>query len=169
MDKGVPPTLFVNDGSFMERFNNYNRGTRRKRRVLHRRSMDQEKLYWGLTPIPTINKTGEEVKLNVTHKTSQAASSGKTAFSLKQKSKFLAPVKLGGDEDDDDEDKGNDGSVPSDAPTKRQKLGQSSRQRNVGKHHFQIFFLFFLVMTILTNIFQLYFFMRDSILYIFEF
>ncbi|KAL5549779.1 hypothetical protein UlMin_005010 [Ulmus minor] len=137
MDKGVPPTLFVNDGSFMERFKQLQQGNEKEKKSSTSEEHGPSKVVLGtLTPIPTINKTGEEVKVNVTRKASQAASSSKLAFSLKQKSKLLAPaVKLGGDEDDEDE--GNDVSVPDDAPTKRQKLGQSydhdqsSGQRNV--------------------------------------
>lgn len=88
------------------------------------------------TPKLVIGKPMMTIKANDSRKTSQAATSGKLAFSLKQKSKLVAPpVKLGEDEDEEETEAGN----PSgDGPVKRQKLGepeafqQSSRQVDVG-------------------------------------
>ncbi|XP_043690489.1 SURP and G-patch domain-containing protein 1-like protein isoform X2 [Telopea speciosissima] len=71
---------------------------------------------------PSIYKTGMDSKAPETRKAIPAASGGKLAFSLKQKSKLAAaPVKLGADEDEDEGDAEN-GSV--DGPPKRQKLDQ---------------------------------------------
>eukprot|EP00256_Glycine_max_P045820 XP_006598256.1 SURP and G-patch domain-containing protein 1-like protein isoform X4 [Glycine max] len=106
MDKGVPPSLFVNDGSFMERF----------------KQLQQEQ------------DKGKNVKLEDS-KPIKGGSSGKLAFSLKQKSKLVPPpVKLSADEDEEETEAGY---VSNDAPLKRQKLGQeegidqSSRQLDV--------------------------------------
>ncbi|XP_024023337.1 SURP and G-patch domain-containing protein 1-like protein [Morus notabilis] len=127
MDKGVPSSLFVNDGSFMERF----------KQLQQEKEKDNDKkssaageprpvkiLSATLAPNPTINKTSVDLKANDTRKTTHAVSTGKLAFSLKQKSKLAAPpVKLGADEDEDEEETG-DGNVSGDAAAKRQKLGQ---------------------------------------------
>ncbi|XP_040865482.1 SURP and G-patch domain-containing protein 1-like protein isoform X4 [Glycine max] len=109
MDKGVPPSLFVNDGSFMERF----------------KQLQQEQ------------DKGKNVKLEDS-KPIKGGSSGKLAFSLKQKSKLVPPpVKLSADEDEEETEAGY---VSNDAPLKRQKLGQeegidqSSRQLDVAPH-----------------------------------
>ncbi|KAB1224717.1 SURP and G-patch domain-containing protein 1-like protein [Morella rubra] len=134
MDKGTPPSLFVNDGSFMERFKQLQqekaseKDTRAKLEVSKPITIKSG----SLTANPTINKTSVEFKTNDTRKNPQGASGGKLAFSLKQKSKIVAPpVKLGADEDEDEIDAGK---VSADAPMKRQKLDQgdasefSSRQ-----------------------------------------
>src|SRR4051812_23093469 len=91
MDKQVPPSLFVNHGSFLEKF----------------KQLQQEKggdskpktiAPGTLTPNSMVNKfSGEQ-------KNSQPASGGKLAFSFKQKPKLVAPaVKLGADKDEDEE------------------------------------------------------------------
>ena len=105
----MPPSLFVNDGSFMERFKQL--------------QQEQEK--------------GKNVKLEDS-KPIKGGSSGKLAFSLKQKSKLVPPpVKLSADEDEEETEAGY---VSNDAPLKRQKLGQeegidqSSRQLDVAPH-----------------------------------
>lgn len=145
MDKGVPSSLFVNDGSFMERF----------KQLQQEKENDNDKkssasgeprpvkiLSATLAPNPTINKTSVDLKANDTRKTTHAVSTGKLAFSLKQKSKLAAPpVKLGADEDEDEEETG-DGNVSGDAAAKRQKLGQpddheqASRQLDGGNYYF---------------------------------
>ncbi|KAL2553123.1 Uncharacterized protein Fot_06742 [Forsythia ovata] len=83
-----------------------------------------------------ISKTTLE-KANGSQKTGQVPSSGKPAFSLKQKSKLVAPsVKLGEDEGEDEKDAGN---LSNSRPMKWPKLDesdvseQSSRQVDVGK------------------------------------
>lgn len=137
MDKGVPPSLFVNDGSFMERFKQLQQQEKDKDK---KSSASEEPkpikiVSATLTPNTTISKTSG----NDTRKTTQTASSGKLAFSLKQKSKLVTPpVKLGADEDEDETGDGNS----SDGPTKRQKLVQPednekpSGKLDVGNYHF---------------------------------
>jgi splicing factor 4 len=140
MDKGVPPTLFVNDGSFMERFKQLQQEKEKEKDKGAKLEVSKPiKIKSGsLTPNHNISRTGGELKTNDTRKNPQAASGGKLAFSLKQKSKIVAPpVKLGADEDEDDTDAGK---VSADAPTKRQKLDQadasenSARQVDVGNY-----------------------------------
>jgi splicing factor 4 len=138
MDKGVPPTLFVNDGSFMERFKQLQQEKEKDKGVKLEVSKPIKIESGSLTPNHTISRTSGKLKTNDTRKNPQAASGGKLAFSLKQKSKIVAPpVKLGADEDEDDTDAGK---VLADAPTKRQKLDQtdasehSSRQVDVGNY-----------------------------------
>lgn len=75
-------------------------------------------------PIPkhVISKTGSVSKVNDSRKPSTNASGGKLAFSLKQKSKLVAPpVKL----DEDEEEERDDGYSSGNGSTKRQKVGQS--------------------------------------------
>lgn len=135
MDKGVTPSLFVNDGSFLERFKQLQQEKENGRGA----AVEDSKLGKAVSGNLTIGKTSTESKANDTRKTRHAASGGKLAFSLKQKSKIVASaVKLGADEDED-RDVVN---VSGDAPTKRQKLGepdaaeQSSGQVDVGNYHF---------------------------------
>ncbi|KAL6129788.1 hypothetical protein ACLB2K_073137 [Fragaria x ananassa] len=118
MDKGVTPSLFVNDGSFLERFKQLQQEKENGRGA----AVEDSKLGKAVSGNLTIGKTSTESKANDTRKTRHAASGGKLAFSLKQKSKIVASaVKLGADEDED-RDVVN---VSGDAPTKRQKLGES--------------------------------------------
>ncbi|KAM5552247.1 hypothetical protein ABKV19_026885 [Rosa sericea] len=118
MDKGVTPSLFVNDGSFLERFKQLQQEKENERGT----AVEDSKLGQAVSGNLSIGKTSTESKANDTRKTTHAASGGKLAFSLKQKSKIVAPpVKLGADEDEDGAGIVN---VSGDAPTKRQKLGQ---------------------------------------------
>ncbi|KAK2407318.1 SURP and G-patch domain-containing protein [Trifolium repens] len=128
MDKGPPPTLFVNDGSFMERFRQLQQEQERGKNAKPEDSKPIKVVSGPLTPKPSNSKA------NDAKKSSQGSSGGKLAFSLKQKSKLVPPpVKLA----DDDEDEIDAGYVSNDAPLKRQKLGQddgieqSSRQLDV--------------------------------------
>ncbi|XP_021765390.1 SURP and G-patch domain-containing protein 1-like protein [Chenopodium quinoa] len=121
MDKGVPPTLFVNDGSFMEKFKQLHQD-KEKGAVVEDRG-PKTNLPRDSTPNTGSIKIGSETKHNNQRKTTSAASGGKLAFSLKQKSKLVVPsVKLSEDDDEDDAgtDNGSDGVY-----AKRQKLGQS--------------------------------------------
>ncbi|KAH1237272.1 SURP and G-patch domain-containing protein 1-like protein [Glycine soja] len=134
MDKGVPPSLFVNDGSFMERFKQLQQEQEKGKNVKLEDSKPIKVNSGSLSPNHSITKTPVDLKVNDTRKTSQGGSSGKLAFSLKQKSKLVPPpVKLSADEDEETEA----GYVSNDAPLKRQKLGQeegidqSSRQLDV--------------------------------------
>lgn len=146
MDKGVPPSLFVNDGSFMERFKQLQQEQEKGKNVKLEDSKPIKVNSGSLSPNHSITKTPVDLKVNDTRKTSQGGSSGKLAFSLKQKSKLVPPpVKLSADEDEEETEAGY---VSNDAPLKRQKLGQeegidqSSRQLDVGNY-----FLNFLVST----------------------
>ncbi|KAL3615375.1 hypothetical protein CASFOL_041036 [Castilleja foliolosa] len=124
MDKPTDRGLFVNDGSFMERF-----------KQLEEKKVEQPgKSLSGSSKFTTSNPKSVISKTTIDHlKTSQAPSSGKKlAFSWKQKSKLAAPsVKF--DEDDDEEA----GNVSDGGPIKRPKLvelntsDQSLRQVDV--------------------------------------
>lgn len=118
MDKGVPSSLFVNDGSFMERF-----------KQLHQekddRSAVQDSRPKTNTPrsLAPIIKTGDIRPSTHMRKTAIVPSGGKLAFSLKQKSKLVTPaVKLS---EDDDEDETDGGSASEGVSAKRQKMGQA--------------------------------------------
>ncbi|NP_001292719.1 SURP and G-patch domain-containing protein 1-like protein [Cucumis sativus] len=123
MDKGMPPTLFVNDGSFMERFKQLQQKNGEKDKDKDKGATSEEpkpiKIIAG-TSIPhnTSGKTSMQFKGGEIRKT---APTGKLAFSLKQKSKLVAPsVKLGADEDEDEPDAVD---ASDHLPEKRQKLG----------------------------------------------
>lgn len=146
MDKGAPPSLFVNDGSFMERFKqlqqdkNQDQEKEKEKGAAEKDSKPKTIVLGTLTPKPSVGKITMQFKANDARKTPQAASGGKLAFSLKQKSKLVAPaVKLGADEEDEDE--ADAGIVSGDASAKRQKLAQpdaseqSSRQLDVGNYY----------------------------------
>ncbi|XP_027341338.1 SURP and G-patch domain-containing protein 1-like protein [Abrus precatorius] len=122
MDKGVPSSLFVNDGSFMERFKQLQQEQEKGKNVKAEDSKPIKVVSGSLSPNPSITKTSLDLKVNDTRKTSQGGSSGKLAFSLKQKSKLVPPpVKLVAEEDEEETYAGD---VSNDAPLKRQKLGQ---------------------------------------------
>ncbi|XP_057453454.1 SURP and G-patch domain-containing protein 1-like protein [Lotus japonicus] len=115
MDKGPPHSLFVNDGSFMARFKQLQQEQGKGKNTKLEDSKPIKVVSRPLTPNPSIGKATDA------RKTSQAGSSGKLAFSLKQKSKLVPPpIKL----TDEDEEETNAGDVSNDAPSKRQKLGQ---------------------------------------------
>ncbi|KAL0429293.1 UNVERIFIED_CONTAM: SURP and G-patch domain-containing protein 1-like protein [Sesamum radiatum] len=139
MDKATDPSLFVNDGSFLERFKQLQQETKKKGEVLDKSGSGSSTSITS-TPKTVISKTTIEFKANSSKRALQAPSSGKLAFSLKQKSKLVAPpVKFGEDEDEDDKDAGNSSD---DGPMKRPKLGQhdasaqSSKQVDVGNYFF---------------------------------
>ncbi|CAH2049933.1 unnamed protein product [Thlaspi arvense] len=98
--------------------NSYN-----KRRTLCQNNLNQAQL------------TSFEPKVNSSRKTTPVASGGKLAFSLKQKSKLVAPsIKLSEDEEEEEKDAGN---ALGNGLAKRQKVGepvaseQSSKQADV--------------------------------------
>lgn len=147
MEKGRETSLFVNDGSFMERFKQLQQ-EEQKEKEKHT-AVEQFKsgpnVSGTSTPKLVIGKPMVTIKSNDSRRTSQAASSGKLAFSLKQKSKLVAPpVKLGEDEDEEDKEAGNSSH---DGPAKRQKLlepevfQQSARQVDVGNDFLFIWFI----------------------------
>ena len=138
MDKGPPPSLFVNDGSFMERFKQLQQ-EKDKKSASSEEGRPIKIVSATLNPNSAVNKSNVELKANNTRKTTAGGPTGKLAFSLKQKSKLVAPpVNLGGDEGEDEAD---DGNVSGDVPTKRQKLDQSdghhqsSGKSDVGNYH----------------------------------
>ncbi|KAK4591815.1 hypothetical protein RGQ29_016316 [Quercus rubra] len=121
MDKGVPPSLFVNDGSFMERFKQLQQEKEKEKSAKLEESKPIKIKSGSLMANSTISRTSVD-KTNDTQKKPQTSSGGKLAFSLKQKSKIVAPpVKLA----DEDEDETDAGKVSADAPTKRLKLDHS--------------------------------------------
>nr|GLL40881.1 SURP and G-patch domain-containing protein 1-like protein [Ipomoea trifida] len=127
MEKAKDPSLFVNDGSFMERFKQLQQEKdKEKGKGKTDTELKSSKVASNLSgtssPKLIINKTSFALKGNESRKPIPAPSGGKLAFSLKQKSKIVAPsVKLGEDEDENEKDAGN----PSgDAPSKRQKLDE---------------------------------------------
>ncbi|KHG17214.1 hypothetical protein F383_23422 [Gossypium arboreum] len=135
MEKGVPSSLFVNDGSFMERFKQLQQQKDDKDKAAALEESKPPKVVKGSSaPKPSI-----AFKPNDVRKTAQLPSGGKLAFSLKQKSKLVAPpVKLDADEDEEDQDAGR----LDDKPVKKQKLGrsdsseQASKQVDVGNYCF---------------------------------
>ncbi|KAK7283863.1 hypothetical protein RIF29_13611 [Crotalaria pallida] len=124
MDKGTPPSLFVNDGSFMERFKQLQQEQENGKNAKLEDSKPIKVVSGSLTSNPSIRKA------NDTQKTPQAGSGGKLAFSLKQKLKPVPPpVKLA----DDDEEETDAVDVPNDAPPKRQKLGQEDATEQLSR------------------------------------
>ncbi|KAE8702031.1 SURP and G-patch domain-containing protein 1-like protein [Hibiscus syriacus] len=104
MEKGMPSSLFVNDGSFMERF-----------KQLQQQKYDKDKAAaLEESKPPNVVRESSAVELFVAfnkvaseRKTAQTPG-GKLAFSLKRKSKLVAPpVKLDADDDEEDQDAGN--------------------------------------------------------------
>ena len=136
MDKGKSSGLFVNDGSFMERF----KQLQQEKDAALDESKPGPTVSEASTPKPVITKTSFGSKANDSLKTTPVASSGKLAFSLKQKSKLVAPsVKLSEDDEEEEEEK-DAGNASGNGLAKRQKLGQpdvpqqSSKQADVGNY-----------------------------------
>ncbi|KAL9247382.1 hypothetical protein vseg_020821 [Gypsophila vaccaria] len=120
MDKGVPPSLFVNDGSFMERFKQLQQETDKANAVND--SSLKTNVSRSSAPANSSIKIGTENKRNDVRKTATAASGNKLAFTLKQKSKLVAPaVKLSEEDDDVDQDVGD---AADGVSAKRQRLGR---------------------------------------------
>ncbi|KAL8150221.1 hypothetical protein V2J09_020029 [Rumex salicifolius] len=138
MDKGKPSALFANDGSFMERFKQLQQETNKEK---DQEAGSGELKRKSISPAVSASKPvsiniRSTNKPSVTHKTTTTPSSGKLAFSLKQKSKLVAPaVKL--DEDEEEDEVRDSGNALGDASTKRLKSGhpdsssQSSRRVDV--------------------------------------
>ncbi|KAJ6424654.1 hypothetical protein OIU84_025430 [Salix udensis] len=130
MDKGAPSSLFVNDGSFMEKFKQLQQGNGKKqgndkdKGGPEKDSKPKTIVSGSVTPKPSFGKVTLQLKANDGQKTPPTALGGKLAFSLKQKSKLIAPaVKLG--EDEEDEDEVDAVNASGDVLAKRQKLGQA--------------------------------------------
>ncbi|XWS35488.1 hypothetical protein CRYUN_Cryun20dG0001700 [Craigia yunnanensis] len=134
MEKGLPSSLFVNDGSFMERFKQLQQQKDDKDKAAALEESRPPKILKGSSapkPAIALSKIAMEYKPNDVRKTTQTPSGGKLAFSLKQKSKLVAPlVKLSADEDEEDQDAGKSSD---DTPVKRQKLGQSDAAEKASK------------------------------------
>ncbi|GAB4832615.1 hypothetical protein Ancab_006633 [Ancistrocladus abbreviatus] len=121
MDKGVPSSLFVNDGSFMERFKQLHQ--EKEKGVSVEESKPKSIASGNLVSTSISSKSTLNSWANDARKNTIATSGGKLAFSLKQKSKLVAlPVKLGEEEEDDDDKDAGD--ALSDSLAKRPKLDQ---------------------------------------------
>ncbi|XP_047322221.1 SURP and G-patch domain-containing protein 1-like protein isoform X2 [Impatiens glandulifera] len=130
MEKGKKNALFVNDGSFMERF----KQLQQEKGDPLPESRSYPTVPQTSTPKPVINKTSFGFKPKDSRKDTPVSVStgGKFAFSLKPKSKLMAPsIKLS--EDDDDEEEKEAGSPSDNGPTKRQKLGEPDSTRKLPK------------------------------------
>lgn len=136
MDKATGHGLFVNDGSFMERFKKLQQ--EEKKDELLEKSKSGSNMYTTATSKTVISKATMCSKANDSQRTTQAPSNGKLAFTLKQKSKLIAaPVTFDEDpvEDRVDARNSSDG-----GPIKRPKLvpldasDQSSKQIYIGKY-----------------------------------
>ncbi|KAF8022295.1 hypothetical protein BT93_G2445 [Corymbia citriodora subsp. variegata] len=126
------PNLFVNDGSFLLRFKQLQQEKENEGKKEAGASLESSKPAKVVSAInsPSIpgGKTHVYNKTNDISKPLQAASGGKLAFSLKQKSKLVAcPAKLGGDEEEEETNFRVD---MANTPVKRQRLGQS----DISKH-----------------------------------
>lgn len=135
MDNGVDSTLFVNDGSFMEKFKQlHHQKQENVAAPMKPNSGTPCNSYGTLRPNAATSKIALDFKTNDICKSVSSNSNGKLAFSLKQKSKLaVAPVKLGADEDED-EDEGGASKGPHDGPSKRQKLGHEDVSEPTSEH-----------------------------------
>ncbi|KAH0461804.1 hypothetical protein IEQ34_009379 [Dendrobium chrysotoxum] len=127
MGKGANPDLFVNDGSFMEKFKQLQQDNHEKEFSDESKSGTTTNSTLSIKPIAIPNKRPLEIKSTDIKKPSPSGSSGKLAFSLKQKSKIVsAPVKLAEDEEDD---RGESEAGISE-PAKRHKPGQLNASKS---------------------------------------
>lgn len=126
MEKAKDPSLFVNDGSFMERFKQIQQENDKEKGKTDTELKGPKvtsNLSGSSNPKIVINKTSFAIKGNESRKPTPPASGGKLAFSLKQKSKIVAPpVKLDEDEDEYEKDAAN---PLGDGTAKRKKLDTS--------------------------------------------
>ncbi|XP_075477768.1 SURP and G-patch domain-containing protein 1-like protein isoform X1 [Primulina tabacum] len=123
MDKATDRGIFANDGSFMERFKQLQQEKDKKDEV-RKKSLSGSSTSVNSYPKTVKSKPTLNFKANNSQKIIQSPSSGKLAFSLKQKSKLVSPaVKF---DEDEDEDEKNHGNSSDDAPMKRPKLADHS-------------------------------------------
>ncbi|XP_065015977.1 SURP and G-patch domain-containing protein 1-like protein isoform X3 [Musa acuminata AAA Group] len=123
MEKGDKSSLFVNDGSFMEKFKQLQQEKVPAAAADRSKSSTSATPSVALKPSVIVNKRPLEVKVKDTKKGSTLTSGGKLAFSLKQKSKVAAaPIKFVTDEEEEEAAEAE--AVSGDEPIKRQKLGQ---------------------------------------------
>ncbi|XP_073025423.1 SURP and G-patch domain-containing protein 1-like protein [Primulina eburnea] len=128
MDKAKDRGMFVNDGSFMERFKQLQQEKDKKDEVLEKSFSGSSTSVTSYPKTVNSNSTLNFKAINP-QKTIQSPS-GKLAFSLKQKSKLVSPaVKFDEDEDGDEKEPGNSSG---DGPMKRPKLAElgASEQRS---------------------------------------
>lgn len=125
-------SLFANDGSFLERF----KQLQQQQQQQDKEQTPSQSIKTGVSSeCPDAPKTSMVIKKASTFKpvalpkSGATLANGKLAFSLKQKSKLAtAPIKLGGDEED--EDYNEDGTGQSGRPEKKQKLERSDISEN---------------------------------------
>uniref|UniRef100_A0A0C9RQF4 TSA: Wollemia nobilis Ref_Wollemi_Transcript_2279_1969 transcribed RNA sequence n=1 Tax=Wollemia nobilis TaxID=56998 RepID=A0A0C9RQF4_9CONI len=124
MEGEIKSSLFANDGSFLERFKQLQQQQQKEQTSSQCTTTGASAESAQASKTNMVIKKASGFKPAVVPKATSAPANGKLAFSLKQKSKLAAtPVKLGGDEDD--EDNGGDEKVSLDVPPKRQKLDPS--------------------------------------------
>ncbi|KAI4339059.1 hypothetical protein MLD38_024041 [Melastoma candidum] len=141
MDKGNPPSLFVNDGSFMERFKQLQQQEKEKKAgakdaadvSASTRSagvvLSNSRPVLGAARARVDAKGGGDQR-NPPH----TASGGKLAFSLKQKSKVLTPSRLAADDEEEKETSVRNGF--GDSSLKRQKLSPAEASPRDLKHSY---------------------------------
>nr|CAD1831270.1 unnamed protein product [Ananas comosus var. bracteatus] len=121
MDKGIDSSLFVNDGSFMEKFKQLQE---KQQRAVSEEPKSSSSAAASVPLKTSVMAAKRPLDVKDVKKSSPLpASAGKLAFSLKQKSKVaVAPVKFNADEE---EEEGREREIGfGEEATKRQKLGQ---------------------------------------------
>ncbi|GMJ01452.1 hypothetical protein like AT3G52120 [Hibiscus trionum] len=128
MEKGVPSSLFVNDGSFMERFKQLQQQKDNKDKAA---ALEESKPPIVVKGSSAVKTSFSLSKVATERKSAQTLSGGKLAFSLKQKSKLVAPpVKLDVDEDEEDQDAGK---LVDEKPIKKLKLARADASEQASK------------------------------------
>lgn len=123
MEKGDSPGLFVNDGSFMEKFKQFQQEKQHNLGEVLVSSASADSPALPRDASLSSNKHLESKSASL-KKSAASSSGGKLAFSLKQKSKVVMPaVRLGADEDEDEKDMNYESC---EGPAKRQKSVQQS-------------------------------------------
>ncbi|XP_073029856.1 SURP and G-patch domain-containing protein 1-like protein isoform X3 [Primulina eburnea] len=125
MDKATDRGIFANDGSFMERFKQLQQEKDKKDEV-QKKSLSGSSTSVNSYPKTVKSKPTLNFKANNSQKIIQSPSSGKLAFSLKQKSKLVSPAVKFDEDEDENEDEKNHGNSSDDAPMKRPKLADHS-------------------------------------------
>ncbi|GFY90452.1 SWAP (Suppressor-of-White-APricot)/surp domain-containing protein [Actinidia rufa] len=128
MEKGKSSGLFVNDGSFMERF----KQLQQEKDAALDESKPGPTVSEASIPKPVITKTSFGSKANDSLKITPV-SSGKLAFSLKQKSKLVAPAVKLSEDDEEEENEKDAGYASRNGLAKRQKLGQPDASQQSSK------------------------------------
>ncbi|XP_057814936.2 SURP and G-patch domain-containing protein 1-like protein isoform X2 [Cryptomeria japonica] len=129
-------SLFANDGSFLERFKQLQQQQQQQQQQQDKEQTSSQSSKTDVSSesadapkTSMVIKKASTFKPVVLSKAGATPANGKLAFSLKQKSKLAAaPVKLGGDEED--EDYSEDAKGQSGRAEKRQKLERSDNSEN---------------------------------------